>query len=112
MNAAPVRNVGQSPKAIHKVADTGSCGSDHVGEAPLSDPWNEGLGLVRLSAFSHEEQYPGKTLLAVVEELIDKIFLCSNSSEEHEFQEEIRKLMLLMQESSHLVAVQVQERAW
>jgi hypothetical protein len=103
MNAAIVGNIAKSPEAIHKVADTGSCGSDYVRQDGLSNCWDESLRLARFSELSHEEQCPGKTLLAVVEELIDKIFLGSNSSEEHKLQKEIRELMLLMKEPHHLV---------
>ncbi len=107
-DVAVVGDVAQFPKPVHEVADARSCGSNHVGEDFLSDGWDSGRRLPWPTKFSHEEQRPRQTLLTVVEELIDKIFLGSNSSKEHKLQEEIGELMLLMQQLHHLLTIQLE----
>ena len=105
LNVAVVGDVAQFPKPVHEVTDARSSGSNHVGEDLLSDRWDGSRWLSRPTKFSHEEQRPRQTLLTVVEELVDKIFLGSNSSKEHKLQEEIGELMLLMQQLHHLLTI-------
>jgi hypothetical protein len=61
VNASVVGNVAKPPKAIHKVADTRSSASDHVGEDSLLYRWNLGCRVSGVSELSHEEQRSGET---------------------------------------------------
>ena len=65
---------------VHEEADARTCGSDHFSQCLLRDRWNERLRLAGLAELRHEQKYSGKTLLAVIEQLIDEVGLRAHTT--------------------------------
>src|SRR5271166_2039782 len=77
LDSAVVTYKSQLAKAIHKEADAGPGGADHLRQCFLSDGWNKGFRFTRFAELGHQQQNPRQTLFTGIEELIDKIGLGS-----------------------------------
>jgi len=104
MDSAIIADVAELAEIVHKLADSGASGANHLGKLLLGHGRNHGLRFSGLTKLSHDQQCAGKTLLAVVEQLIDQVFPSPNPAKQNELQEDVRKLMLLMEEQSHVLA--------
>ena len=96
MDSTVVADVAELAEVVHKLADARASGADHIGKLLLGDWRYHAFGFSRLAELSHVEQCAGETLLAVVEQLVDKIFPSPDPPKQDELQEDVGKLMLLM----------------
>ena len=80
LDAAVVINEPQLAKAVHKEADAGTGGADHLCESFLSDGRKKFRRFSGLTVIGHQKEEPRQTLFAGIEELIDKIFLSSDAA--------------------------------
>ena len=61
----------QLSEPVHKKNDTGPGCADHLGQGLLTDLGDYRLRHAFFSEASQQEQYPGQSLFAGIEELID-----------------------------------------
>ena len=74
-------------KAVHKEADAGSRGADHLRQGFLRNGRNEVFRFTRLAEFRHQQENPRQAFFAGVEELIHKIGLGPHAAGQQELQE-------------------------
>jgi len=84
MDTAVIGDVAELAEVIHELADPRPGCADHVGEGFLGDRRDHALRFSGLAELSHDEQCACETLLAVVEELVDEVFLSPDSPEQDE----------------------------
>ena len=104
MNSAVIGDVSQFSEVVHKLANARASGADHVSKFFLSDRRYHALGLSWLAELSHDEQCAGEALLAVIEQLVDEVLPGPDPPEQDELQEDVRKLMLFVEQAHHLLA--------
>ena len=72
---AVVADQSQLSKLVHEMADPRSGGADHFGQCFLADIRADPLWLAVLAEIREQQQQPGKSPLALIEQLIDQVFL-------------------------------------
>jgi DNA topoisomerase I len=111
LDAAVVIDKAQLAKAIHKEADTGPRGADHLRQGFLGNGRNEGFRFTRLAEFRHQQENPRQALFAGVEKLIDKIGLGSHAAGQQESQKEIGERRFVMHYAAHLLPCYLKRHA-
>ncbi len=111
LDAAVVINKAELAKAVHKEANTGSCGADHVGQGFLRNGGNVGFWFSRFAEFRHQEKNSRQALFAGVEELIYKIRLRTHAAAQQKRQEQVGESMLFMHDPNHLIPTNPESRA-
>ena len=104
-NAAVVLDIPEFAEAIHKEADAGPRGADHLGQGLLSDGRDERFRLAGRSIFGHDEKRARQAPLAGVEKLIDQIGLSPDAAHYHEFEKEVSEAMFFPDGADHLAAI-------
>jgi len=104
MDSTVVGNVSEPAEVVHEFAYARAGGADQVGELHLGDRRDHALRFTGLAKVSHDEQCSCETLLAVVEQLIDKILTSPDPPKQDKLQEDVGKLMLFVQKQHHLLA--------
>ena len=66
-NASVVVDESKLAKAVHKEADAGARGADHLGKGFLGDGGDEGLGLAGLAKVGHQQKRACEALFAGIE---------------------------------------------
>lgn len=84
-----VGDVAKLAEVIHELANAGTSRADHIRKLFLSDWGYPALRFSRRTKLSHDEQCAGKTLFAVIEQLIDEVFSSSDSTHQDELQEDV-----------------------
>ena len=84
MDATVVLDIAKISKAIHEVADARPGRADHLRESLLGDWRYKHLGLTGLTELCHQKECSRQSLLAGIEELINKVFLGADATQEHE----------------------------
>ena len=69
-------------------------GADHLRQRFLADLGYDRLGSPLFAEVRQQQQRPGKTLLAGIEQLIDEVGLDLDGARQHMQQEQVRKLGL------------------
>ena len=98
MDPTVVRDVAKLAEIVHELANAGPSRADHLRKLFLSDWRDHALRFSRRTELRHYEQCTSETLLTIVEQLIDEVFSGSDSTQQDELEENIRKLMLFVQE--------------
>src|SRR5580692_9584183 len=96
LDTAVVAHETELAKAVHKEADTGTRGADHICQSFLSNGRDGSVRFTRLAEFRHQKKNPRQAFFAGVEELIDKICLGSHATSKQELEEYIGECSLLM----------------
>jgi len=99
-----VFEVPKLPEAVHEEADARPGGTDHLSQSLLRDRWNLRIRLARLAKIRHQQEDPGQTPFAGVEQLIDQVRLRPYAAKKHEVQEECREEVFIVQNVQHLFA--------
>ena len=89
MNSTVVTDVAELAEVVHELADARAGGANHIGELLLGDWRYHALRLARLSELCHDEQCAREALLAIVEQLIDKVLTSPDSTDQDELQEDV-----------------------
>src|ERR1039458_1226418 len=110
LDAAVVIDKAEPAKAVHKEADAGSCGANHLRQGFLRNGRNEGFRFTQLAKIRHQQENSRQTLFAGVEELVDKIGLGAHAAGQQKRQKQVGKGMLFMNHASHLLSSRSEER--
>ena len=70
-----VADEAQLAKLVHEMAHSGSGGADHLCQRFLTDLWIDRLRATFLAEIREQQEQPGKSPLARVEELVDQVLL-------------------------------------
>jgi len=100
-NATVVRDVAEFPETVHEVADAGPCRSDHIRERLLSNCRYKRLRFAGFTKLRHEKKGSRQPLFTGIEELIDQVFLGSDTADEDKFHEHLREASLLLEYTKH-----------
>ena len=104
LDAAVVAYKTQFAKAIHKEANAGASGADHVRQGFLSNGRNKGLRSTWFAELGHQQENPRKAFFAGIEELIDKIGLGSHAAGQKELEEYVGECRLVMHHPNHFAS--------
>ena len=104
LDAAVIAYKTQFAKAIHKEADPGPSGTDHICQRFLSNVRNIGFVSTWFPELGHQQEDPRKAFFAGIEELIDKIGLGSHAARQQEFEEQVGKCRFVMHHANHFAS--------
>ena len=96
LNAAVVVNKAQFPEFVHEEAHARPCRSDHFRQRLLTDLRNDRLRLAFLAEIRQQQEKPGKTFLARIEQLVDEVRFDADGSPQQMGNEHLRERGLLM----------------
>ena len=111
MDAPVVGDVAKFSESVHEETYARPGRSYHVCESLLCDGRDHAFRFSGFAKFSHDQQCTREAFLAVIEELIDQIFLSPHSPQEQKFQKNIGEFMLFMEKEQHIPAVELQRFA-
>ena len=87
LDAPVVFDKAELAKTVHKKADAGASGSDHLRQGFLRDLGNVLFRFARLAEFRHQQEYSRQALFTGVEKLIDQVGLNAHAALQQELQE-------------------------
>jgi len=107
-DATVVFDKAELTEPVHEEAHSGPCCSDHFRQCLLGYLWNQRLRFARSSELRHQQENACQTPFAGVEELVDEVCLGSHAAGQQKFQEQVRKLVLLVHYANHLFPAYLQ----
>jgi len=101
LKTAVVLNEAELSEFVHEKIEPRACWADHLCQRFLRYFGEQSVGLVFLAVTGKQQKRAGEPLLARVEQLVDQVLLDSNVPCQHESDEPVGKVMLLVKYLEH-----------